>query len=96
MSGSRSLEELSHPSYWDNRYAGKFDPETEEIIPPLEERNDAENAAAKKEIESFEWFKDFESLKPFFRKHLPNAEAKEGQELGPRVLHLGCGNSVCI
>lgn len=91
MSGSKSLQELSHPSYWDNRYAGKFDPETEEIIHDEGE----ENAAAKKEIESFEWFKDFQSLKPFFEKHLPSPGENMEEGKGPRVLHLGCGNSVC-
>ncbi|KAF7874212.1 hypothetical protein EAF04_002884 [Stromatinia cepivora] len=91
MSGSKSLQELSHPSYWDNRYAGKFDPESEEFI---HDENEGEgNVAAKKEIESFEWFKDFQSLKPFFEKHLPSPgkNREEGKE--PRVLHLGCGNS---
>ncbi|ESZ92329.1 hypothetical protein SBOR_7278 [Sclerotinia borealis F-4128] len=91
MSGSKSLQELSHPSYWDNRYAGKFDPETDEIIHDENERE--ENVAAKKEIESFEWFKDYQSLKPFFEKHLPNAEGKGAEDKGARVLHLGCGNS---
>lgn len=94
MSGSKSLQELSHPTYWDKRYAGKFDPETEEIIQDESERPD--NVTATEEIESFEWFKDFQSLKPFFERHLPSPEAKEGAEKGPRVLHLGCGNSVCI
>ncbi|KAI9644093.1 hypothetical protein NHQ30_007445 [Ciborinia camelliae] len=84
MSGSKSLQELSHPSYWDNRYAGKFDPETEEIIHDQDEGE--ENVAAKKEIESFEWFKDFQSLQPFFEKHLPNAEAKGGEGEGPKTL----------
>ncbi|KAJ8062278.1 hypothetical protein OCU04_008825 [Sclerotinia nivalis] len=91
MSGSRSLQELSHPSYWDNRYAGKFDAETEEV---RHDENEGEgNVAAKKEIESFEWFKDFQSLRPFFEKHLlsPGENREEGK--GPRVLHLGCGNS---
>ncbi|CAD6440197.1 e348e4a1-4fd9-45a3-b1eb-fc42f559b4e1 [Sclerotinia trifoliorum] len=89
MSGSKSLEELSHPSYWDNRYAGKFDPETEEVIRDEGE----EDVAAKKEIESFEWFKDFQSLKPFFEKHLPSPGEDKEERKGPRVLHLGCGNS---
>ncbi|THV48225.1 hypothetical protein BGAL_0261g00150 [Botrytis galanthina] len=92
MYGSKSLQELSHPSYWDKRYAGKFDPETEEII--HENGNEGEeNVAAKKEIESYEWFKDFHSLKPFFEKHLPSPGENREEGSGPRVLHLGCGNS---
>ncbi|EDN91448.1 hypothetical protein SS1G_00851 [Sclerotinia sclerotiorum 1980 UF-70] len=91
MSGSKSLEELSYPSYWDNRYAGKFDPETEVVI---RDENEGEgDVAAKKEIESFEWFKDFQSLKPFFEKHLPSPGENGEEGKGPRVLHLGCGNS---
>ncbi|KAL7268611.1 hypothetical protein RUND412_008759 [Rhizina undulata] len=34
---------------------------------------------------SFDWFKDFQSLKPFFQKHLLDKEA--------RIVQLGCGNS---
>ncbi|TEY86638.1 hypothetical protein BOTCAL_0005g00600 [Botryotinia calthae] len=92
MSGSKSLQELSLPSYWDNRYAGKLDPEIEEIIHD-DGNEDEESVAANKEIESFEWFKDFLSLKPFFEKHLPSPGENSEEGSGPRVLHLGCGNS---
>lgn len=37
-----------------------------------------------------EWFKNFESLKTFFNKHL--VELK-GPDTNPRILHLGCGDS---
>lgn len=38
--------------------------------------------------ELFEWFKPFEAVEPLLSAHLP------GKELRPRLLHLGCGNSV--
>ena len=40
---------------------------------------------------SHEWFKGFENLKPFITTHL--LEPKRPDE-NPRVLHLGCGDSV--
>ena len=43
---------------------------------------------------SYEWFKSFASLKPFLSKHLPDPSTwVNGTD--PRILHLGCGNSVC-
>ena len=41
---------------------------------------------------TYEWFKSYDSLKPFFSKHLPAPEDEDGANV--RVLHLGCGNSV--
>ena len=43
---------------------------------------------------SYEWFKSFETLKPFLCKHLPDPFAGL-DAINPRILHLGCGNSVC-
>jgi len=40
---------------------------------------------------SHEWFKSFDSLQPFFNKHL--LESK-GPDTNPRILHLGSGDSV--
>lgn len=39
---------------------------------------------------SYEWFRNFEDLRSFFEKHLPPPLS------GPRILHLGCGNSVIL
>jgi EEF1A lysine methyltransferase 4 len=36
----------------------------------------------------YEWLRRFDSLRPFLRKHLPPADN------GPKILHLGNGNSV--
>lgn len=66
------LVELAHPEYWNTRYASEQKP--------------AENGT--KEIDSFEWFRTFEVLKPFFLKHLP----PPSNDL--HILQLGCGNSV--
>lgn len=46
-----------------------------------------EKYTAEGATKSFDWFRDFQSLKPFFAKHMPDKAA--------RILHLGCGNSVC-
>jgi hypothetical protein len=42
------------------------------------------------ELESYEWFRNFQKLKPFFDKHLPPPPS--GSDC--HILHLGCGNSV--
>ncbi|RPB12470.1 S-adenosyl-L-methionine-dependent methyltransferase [Morchella conica CCBAS932] len=44
-----------------------------------------EKYTAEGATKSFDWFRDFQSLKPFFAKHMPDKAA--------RILHLGCGNS---
>jgi hypothetical protein len=70
-----TLEEFAFPGYWDKRY--------------LEEIKRSTNLK-EATVESFEWFKTFEKLRPFFSKHLlppPNT---------CHILHLGCGNSVCL
>ena len=40
---------------------------------------------------TFEWFKAFSTLRPFLEKHLPKPTL-DGKS--PKLLHLGCGNSV--
>ena len=40
------------------------------------------------ELSSFEWFRDFSKLRPFFDKHLPKPPSTS------LILQLGCGNSV--
>jgi hypothetical protein len=40
---------------------------------------------------TFEWFKSFENIKPLLSSHLPKP-SEDG--ISPRILHLGCGNSV--
>lgn len=41
------------------------------------------------EDEDYEWFKTYAKLKPFLDKHLAGAAVR------PKILHLGCGTSVC-
>lgn len=45
---------------------------------------------AQAELESFEWFRSFPKLKPFFDEHLPPPPS--GCDC--HILQLGCGNSV--
>lgn len=40
-----------------------------------------------------EWFRGFSSLKPWLKKHLFDVWPAEQN---PRILHLGCGDSVCV
>jgi len=47
--------------------------------------------------ESFEWFKSYENLRGFLGKWLPEVErTKEEEGEQPKILHLGCGNSVSL
>lgn len=55
-----------------------------------ENRYAAEETPDNGSTEEYEWFKKYSSLKPFLDANLP------GPETNPRVLHLGCGTSVCI
>jgi len=72
MVKDEDLKELAHLEYWDQRYASA-------------EKESKDGSAV---IASFEWFRTFENLRPFFEKHLPAASS------GCYILHLGCGNSV--
>lgn len=73
MVKDEDLKELAHPEYWDQRYA----------VAERESKDDGSAAMA-----SFEWFRTFINLRPFFEKHLPAASS------GCYMLQLGCGNSV--
>lgn len=37
---------------------------------------------------AYDWFKSFQAIRPFLERHLP------GVDSAPKILHLGCGNSV--
>ena len=39
--------------------------------------------------EKYDWLRNFDAIKPFFTKHLPDIQRHE-----PRIVQLGCGNSV--
>ena len=48
--------------------------------------------AAEHDISTHEWLRSFDVLQPFFSKYLYESR---GPEQNPRILHLGCGDSVC-
>lgn len=73
MVKDEDLVELGHPEYWNTRYAS--------------EQTATEDGS--KKTDSYEWFRTFEALQPFFTKRLP----APSNDL--HVLQLGCGNSVC-
>ena len=73
MVRDKELEELARPEYWDKRYAS--------------ERKTSPDGT-QQTLDSYEWFRTFENLRPFLAKHLPIPSS------GCHILHLGCGNSV--
>jgi hypothetical protein len=73
MATEEELIQLAHPEYWNERYASG---------------NEVEQEGVQEVLGSFEWFRNFEKLRPFFTKHLPATSS------GCHILHLGCGNSV--
>jgi len=71
MVKDEELVELAHPEYWDERYTS-------------EQRIGQDGSQPM--LGSYEWFRNFEKLRPFFVKHLPASSRCH-------ILHLGCGNS---
>lgn len=82
MGKGRDLCELTNTKFWDDRYESEKFADHEQIgdgehlNPPI--------------IKTYEWFRSFNTLRPFFLKHLPPSSSSI------LILHLGCGNSVCV
>lgn len=74
MVKDEALIELSHPEYWDERYRSELSPG---------------QIGTEATLDSYEWFRSFEQLRPFLESNLPPSSS------GCSILHLGCGNSVC-
>lgn len=74
MVKEEALIELAHPEYWDKRYGSELK---------------ASEAGTEPTLDSFEWFRSFEQLRPFLENNLPPPSS------GCHIIHLGCGNSVC-
>ena len=72
MFSDEALAQLSEQSYWDDRYRS--------------EQKASENEQPT--LDSYEWFRNFEQLRPFLETHLPRSSS------GCHIIHLGCGNSV--
>jgi hypothetical protein len=75
MTKDEELIELAHPEYWNERYTAEQKVGQDGIQPALD---------------SYEWFRNFETLRSFFAKHLPASSSN------CHILHLGCGNSVSL
>jgi hypothetical protein len=75
MVKEEDLIELSKPEFWDARYTS--------------EQKVAQDGT-QQVLNSYEWFRTFETLRPFFKKHLPASATM------CHILHLGCGNSVSL
>lgn len=65
------LIELAHPEYWNERYTSEQETGQDGTQP----------------VDSYEWFRNFETLRPFFAEHLPASSSR------CHVLQLGCGSS---
>ena len=72
MVKDKDLEEFAHSKYWDERYTSKH---------KLDDNG-------KPVLDSNEWSRDFQELRPFLETHLP------APNTACQILHLGCGNSV--
>lgn len=53
---------------------------------------DARYSAENEDARVYDWLRKFGTIRPFLEKHLP----KPTQHGGPKILHLGSGNSVRI
>lgn len=86
-----ALRELSNATYWDERYAQ----EKNTNAGPTTGREEEDGTTASQsdtegELGSFEWFRTFEQIQGFLEEVMPPPEDQ------PDILHLGCGNSVCM
>lgn len=70
----KELKEMAHPKYWDERY--------------ISERKKGQEDTQLAILDSYEWYRNFGQLRPFFEKHLPPSSS------AGHMLQLGCGNSV--
>lgn len=74
MVKDEDLIELSKPEFWDARYTS--------------EQQAGRDGTQSGLDSSHEWFRTFETLRPFFAQHLPASPST------CHILHLGCGSSV--
>lgn len=88
MDDPHNDEVLSHAEFWDGRYAvavtgdeGEGDEKTTQVKPATD-------------APTHEWFRSYSDLEPFLAKILFDRPGWRPAD-NPRVLHLGCGDSVC-
>lgn len=72
--------ELSRQSYWDKRYDTS-------ATDSANSKDDGEDGSGNR-AESYDWLRNFSTVRPFLSKYLPPADTE------PRILHCGNGNSV--
>jgi len=89
-------DELAHPEYWDKRYETTVSGNQISAACSATERsgsdtNDEDESVYSQEtdMETYDWFRSWEHLESWLRDNLPPSSTS------PRILHLGCGNSVC-
>ena len=87
------VDELAHAEYWDERYKNLLNGEphrSEDSATDNEKSVIDDNDESKKDLMTYDWFRGWDYLESWCRENLPPTSAH------PKILHLGCGNSVCI
>jgi SAM-dependent methyltransferase len=81
------LEALSHAKFWDERYAAEKEAAAKKDTTNPDDVPESSENTLSEGLGTFEWFRSFSDLQPFFSAHLRPPDTT------PRILHLGCGNS---
>ncbi|CAK7233981.1 hypothetical protein SCUCBS95973_008781 [Sporothrix curviconia] len=89
MDDPHNDEVLSHAEFWDGRYA-EAKPDAADAVTANDNNNNAAPASA---APTHEWFRTYSDLEPFLQKVLFDRPGCRPAD-HPRILHLGCGDSV--
>lgn len=95
----KAPDELAHPEYWNIRYqtsitgrprSPAFSIGDSDSVSSENETEDQIAEQAKRDLNTYDWFRNWEHLETWIKQILPASETC------PKILHLGCGNSVCF
>lgn len=91
-------DELAHCEYWNTRYktstvqrplSPASSVRTTELANTQANSNYEDKGRQDGDLDSYDWFRNWEHLETWIRNTLPQSTTQ------PKILHLGCGNSVC-
>ena len=99
MGGKGKIDdELAHAEYWDERYKTSVSelPVSHSSSFISQEGSDNETGDEDEDgskdrevvLDTYDWFRSWEHLESWCKENLPPSSTR------PRILHLGCGNSV--
>ena len=85
-------DKLAHATYWDQRYKDAIIDASNTLDASItsDESNTSDESRHGEDLETYDWFRTWEHLDSWIRNILLHKFTQ------PRVLHLGCGNSVCL